>query len=335
MIDTRDSVERQARRASVNRRAWPEGAVIARSDVSNEPGVAQKLPMRWLDWPQPAGKPARGTILFQGGRGDFLEKYIETMADLHVRGWNIMGFDWRGQGGSGRWSDNPRVGHVDDFAPWIADLSAFWSEKVLRRPGPHVILGHSMGGHLVLRALVEQAIRPDAAILIAPMLGYYGKVPVMIGQWFAQMMAGRTAANRPAWPDGEKPGAPAKLREALLTHDHDRYSDELWWYDTDPTLKLGPPSWQWVAAGYRSNAMVFAPKSGLDRLEVPVMILATEGDRLVALPPIREAALRIQNAELHVYPPNVAHEILREVDSVRDDALARMTAFLNAKAPAQ
>ena len=35
-------------------------------------------PIRRIDWPLPAGG-ARGSILFLPGRGDFYEKYLETL----------------------------------------------------------------------------------------------------------------------------------------------------------------------------------------------------------------------------------------------------------------
>ena len=70
--------------------------------------------LRRLDWPSPGG---RGRMLFQGGRGDVIEKYLETFAHFHARGWSVTSFDWRGQGGSGRLSPDPHVGHAADFAP--------------------------------------------------------------------------------------------------------------------------------------------------------------------------------------------------------------------------
>ena len=39
---------------------------------------------RRMDWPQPAGAKARGSLLFAGGRGDFIEKYLEAYAHWHA-----------------------------------------------------------------------------------------------------------------------------------------------------------------------------------------------------------------------------------------------------------
>ena len=67
---------------------------------------------------------------------------------------------------------------------------------------------------------------------------------------------------------------------------------------------------------------------GLARIAVPLLILATRADQLVSTPAIQAAAAQIPGARLHVYGREAAHEILRELDGVRLDALARIDAFL-------
>src|ERR1044072_7889135 len=124
-------------------------------------------PVRRMDWPQPDGASPRGSLLFASGRGDFIEKYLEALAHWHERGWNVAAFDWRGQGASQdtglafegfgvvidataapphapasafECSGSP----LDDLAPLLAHCRA-------ETPAPHVAVGHSMGGHLLLR----------------------------------------------------------------------------------------------------------------------------------------------------------------------------------------
>jgi lysophospholipase len=106
-----------------------------------------------MDWPQPAGAPARGSLVFANGRGDFVEKYIEALAHWHKRGWNVTSFDWRGQGGS---RGNIVGGHLESFDPLVGDLEALVADQVANTQGPHVAIGHSMGGHLLLRLLAER-----------------------------------------------------------------------------------------------------------------------------------------------------------------------------------
>jgi len=125
--------------------------------------------VRQIDWPGAAGP--RGSILFFPGRGDFYEKYLETLEEWHRAGWRVTAADWRGQAGSGRLGKDPVTGHIADFGVWVDDLAALWQQWVAETPGPHVLAAHSMGGHLALRALVDRRLRPDAVVLSAPMTG--------------------------------------------------------------------------------------------------------------------------------------------------------------------
>lgn len=287
--------------------------------------------LRTLDWP--AIGESRGAMLVQGGRGDFIEKYIEVMGHWHSRGWALSAFDWRGQGGSGRLSSNSEIGHISDFSIWVDDLAERFEALTTSHPGPHVIVAHSMGGHLVLRALIEKRISPDAVILVAPMLGLNSApLPERIASHMAGAMARIFSSAKPAWPSNEKPGVPRAGRQSLLTHSHQRYDDESWWKKANTDLALGPPSWQWLRAAYRSTLNSF--KSGeIEKVDVPILLLGADHDRLVSPAAIREAAKRLPDARLVTFGDEAAHEILREADPVRLRALSEIDAFLDEKAP--
>ncbi len=288
-------------------------------------------PLRVFDWPQ-SGPAARGSILFQPGRGDIIEKYLETLAHWHDQGWAISGFDWRGQSGSGRLLDDPHIGHIDDFSTWIKDLGYFWNRWARTAVGPKIVIGHSMGGHLVLRGLMENVIDPDAMILSAPMLGFETKIlPV---RWVAGAVSflARFAPNRLAWPDNERPSRPGVQRRSFLTHDTARYEDELWWREHKPELVLGPPSLSWLSSAYASTRWIGAGRRP-EGLRTPLLIVGTDGDKLVSPTIMRRFADRIPNAQIKMFGVDVAHEVLREIDVVRDEAIAEIDRFLNEAAP--
>ncbi len=271
----------------------------------------------------------RGSILWLGGRGDIIEKYLECLADWHDAGWHVTSFDWRGQGGSGRILPDPSVGHIDDFGIWIDDLAHFWADWTARTPGPHVIMGHSMGGHLVLRALVERRIVPDAAVLVAPMLGFAGKIPYWLTVRVVRALGNRFP-HRKAWKQNERPSPPDASRQAYLTNDDDRYADEIWWKEQKPELALGPPSWGWMAASIESYAVIDR-RGAVEGVGLPVLIVATDGDQLVSPKAIRTAAARLPDRDLLMFDKTAAHEVLREVDVVRDAGMTRIASFLDEK----
>ena len=319
-------VQAQAEPTRFDRRAIPADAVEGRWVAPD--GTF----LRRIDWPD--RQLARGSLLFLPGRGDAYEKYLESLDYWGHAGWRVTALEWRGQGGSGRLGTDAVTGHIDDFGTWVADLEAFWREWRAVTPGPHVVIGHSMGGHLVLRALAERRIEPAAAVLVAPMLGYAG--PPMPGGLLhnaARLMCAVGDVRRPAWKWSEKPGQLPADRADLLTHDPERYADELWWRERRPELLMGPASWGWVERG-------FASMRGLDRrgvleaIDVPVLVLATTADRLVSFRAIERSVRRLPRGELLRFGGEAYHEILREVDPVRNRALGEIDGFFARAAPA-
>jgi lysophospholipase len=310
--------------AAFDRRSIPAGAVEGTWQAPDGHEI------RRIDWP--CATP-RGSVLFLGGRADFYEKYLEALAHWRGRGWNVTSFDWRGQGGSGRLGFDPYTGHIDDYVTWVADLGAFWRDWRAGAKGPLIVIGHSMGGHLALRAVAEGAIDPARLVLCAPMLGLRdGNLPDGLLHWVAKLMCRIGDPRRPAWKWSEKPGQPPDSRGDLLTHDPERYADELWWREQRPELVMGPGSWGWVERAYASIRWL-ARREMLARVDQPVLILATERDQLVSFKAIARAARLLPDCRLIRYGEEARHEILREADPVRLAALEQIDTFIDGALP--
>ncbi|PKB19516.1 lysophospholipase [Novosphingobium kunmingense] len=307
--------------AAIDRRAIPADAAESRWSAPDGHAI------RRIDWPAANGL-AKGSLLFFPGRGDSYEKYLETLDHWAQGGWRVTAMDWRGQAGSGRLGTDPVTGHIDDFATWVSDLAVFWAQWIKDAPGPHVLAGHSMGGHLVLRAAAEGRVAPDGLLLCAPMMGFrdsYAPAPLM--HLAAKLMAALGDRRRLAWKWSEKPGEVPADRNLLLTHDGDRYADELWWRAARPELAMGPGSWGWVERAYASMRLLDS-EHALDAVTMPVLILAARHDQLVSYKAIDRAGDRLRNCEMLRFGPEAFHEILREEDAVRDRALEACDRFL-------
>jgi len=307
-------------KAANPRRAHPPGARFGTWNAPDGWGL------RRMDWPQPGGTVPRGGLIFAGGRGDFIEKYLEALAHWHGRGWHVTAFDWRGQGGSQK-----QGFEFDSFDLLAADLHALladWGEAV---PGPHVAIGHSMGGHLLLRALVETRPHLDAAVLVAPMIIVNSApIPDWLAPGLADAMSGLGFRTTPMWKTPPALRRPGSQRQKFLTGSRERYEDEAWWWARAPGWNLGAPTWGWMRAAFRSAAAAFTAER-LGGVELPVLLLGADYDRLVSPAEIRRVAGQLPHAELKMYPDS-AHEILREADHVRLDALERIDAFLDGHA---
>ncbi|MFN4241361.1 MAG: alpha/beta fold hydrolase [Erythrobacter cryptus] len=312
---------------AIDRRAIPPAARESRWRAGDGHAI------RRIDWPGASDGTPRGSILFLPGRGDFYEKYLETLEEWHRAGWRVTASDWRGQAGSGRCGRDAVTGHIADFAIWIDDLAALWAQWVAETPPPHVLAAHSMGGHLVLRALVEHRLAPDAVVLSAPMIGVNGPpLPLGVLHAAARVMCALGDPARQAWKWSEKPGELPAGRQQLLTHDPERYADEEWWRAARSELVMGPASWRWVERAYASWRKLVAP-GALEQVHTPVLIISTAADRLVSHRANLAAAARLPRGEIMALGPEAAHEVLREADPVRSAVMARIADFLDRVAP--
>jgi len=303
-----------------SRRRLPADAVMS------EWRAADGWPCRRFDWAPPPGVAPRGALLFAGGRGDFIEKYLGCYAYWRAAGWTVTTFDWRGQGRS---RGDIRLGNYVTFDGLVDDLAALIADWRAAAPaGPHVAIGHSMGGHLLLRTLIDRAPPLDAAVLVAPMLRVNSyPTPAWLAPQVAEMMCLAGWRDETVWKLDPAHSRQSGVRNRNLTSSAERYADELFWWEGEPEMNIGPPSWGWLRAAYRSAAKAFTPAK-LAKLSLPILIVATERDRLVSDDAIRDAAEALPNVRTE-WVNEAAHEILREVDPIRLDALGRIDAFLS------
>jgi len=299
-------------------RVHPDGAVFS------EWAAPDGMKLRRMEWPVKARAKRRGSLFFANGRSDFIEKYLEVYADFRVRGWDVTTFDWRGQGGS----RGPGEERLDaGFDPFVEDLAALLADWRQATPGPHLAMGHSMGGHLLLRTIIDHKPALDAAILTAPMLNVNSApIPIRVAPDIADTMYWLGLGKLPMWKVPPAMRAPGGQRNRNLTHSRDRYEDELFWWDARPEFNTGAPSFGWMRAAFRSRDATFTPEK-LRQVALPILIIGAEKDRLVSAAAIREAAALLPHAELEMMP-DAAHEILRDSDEIRARAYARIDAFL-------
>ena len=273
--------------------------------------------LRRFSWP--AERPC-GSLLFLGGRGDFVEKYLEALAHWHGRGWTLAGFDWRGQGGSGRFLADPLICHIPDFDVLLADLHAVVADWIASTPAPHAIVAHSMGAHLALRLLADHAVAIDRLVLASPMVGIaVGPMPPGFARLAAKAAVGAGLGERPIWR-GDIGNVGGRM-----TSCPDRQDDKLWWKATVPEIASGPPSWGWLAAAATSIRKL--PRARLAAIACPTLMLASRRDPVIDVSAARRAASAMPDARIALFG-GTGHELLREADAVRLPVLATIDRFL-------
>lgn len=268
---------------------------------------------RW----DPGGMQARGSVVLLGGRKEFIEKYAETAADLTERGFVVFSFDWRGQGMSGRRLPDRLKGHVRDYRHYVQDLAEFVRRCVQPEAvRPVFILAHSMGAHVALRFLHRHPQAVDKAVLVSPMLDIDTKpFPrwVVTGMARLGQLIGAEEALMPG--SGKRTNVDRPFEGNPLTADPLRFAVEKNAVALNPDLALGGITFAWLSATLASIARIRRP-GYLERIRVPLLMVAAADDRVVSVAAQRHACRRLPNCRLVVIT-GARHEILMETDAIR------------------
>ena len=274
--------------------------------------------------------PAEGaiaTVVLVPGAGEFGEKYFEATRNLLSRGYAVWQMDWRGQGGSERYYDDPQRRGAAGYDRDVADLHQFVTEIVRPpRDRPVILLAHSKGGHIGLRYLHDHPATFDFAAMTAPMLNINtGDTPRPMAKVLAT--SGDALGLGVRYVPGQGPWAPEPetVEDSDVSQDPVRYSVSRTWQIRNPELRLGGMSYRWLANAFRSikllNDSVY-----LGAIETPVLIVMAGQEELVDLPAQYRACFLMHDCT-GVTIEGAKHEIWMERDEYRDVWLAAFDKF--------
>ncbi len=280
------------------------GAIVWRS-------ADDDVRLRLAAW---APDAARGTVLLFPGRTEYIEKDGRVINDLNVAGWAVATIDWRGQGLSERLDDNAHLGHVIDFIDYQREVTVLmdWVREQ-GMPTPFVLLAHSMGGCIGLRALVD-GLDVNRAVFSAPMWGI--QMPA-----FARPLTyvippvARFLKRENQFAPGTRPVnyiTETGFRENMLTTDRETYA----WLGEHaaaaPEFALGGPSVQWVGSATRELDRLFAAP----RPETPTLTFVGTDEQIVSIDAIHRLSRDWPSSEVRVVD-GARHEMMMEAPSIR------------------
>ncbi len=299
----------------------PEGARVGYFHA------ADKVRLRYATFPKGQGAP-RGTVCLVQGRGEFIEKYFETIADFQSRGFAVATFDWRGQGGSQRLIGNPRLGHVRRFDDYWQDLKAFHGEILLPDcPAPYYLVGHSMGGLVSLYAGIRDRLMFERIFLSAPMVALDGQPFSMAGMArLSGTLANLGLGRLPVGRRGDEAQTEQSFAGNPLTSDPVRFARSAEVLKARPDLTIGSPTLRWAAAAFQAMA-VAATDQFPGAVRIPVLMMAAAQDRIVSTSAIETLGLRMRTGR-HILVPGARHEMFMENDAIRGQVLAAFDAFI-------
>ena len=145
-------------------------------------------------------------------------------------------------------------------------------------------MGHSLGGHILLRNAQDEASPFARMILLSPMIEIHDR---MLG---VKRSAARTYstvaglfgfAAAYVWGGSDEPDDFTDFETNRLTTDHVRWSRNKAIIEAAPELALGSPTVGWLRAALRSSAMLSRPDYP-KYVCVPMILFAAGADRVVS-----------------------------------------------------
>ena len=269
----------------------------------------------------------KGTVILLPGRTEYIEKYGRAAGDLLTRGWSTVALDWRGQGLADRLMADPMRGHVGAFDDYQRDLDAVLAfARAEGLPEPYMLMGHSMGGSIGLRALYRN-LGFRAAVFSAPMWGILmnvwqrplSQVVTTVAGWVGQ--GGRLTPGTGA----TSYIAGAEFAGNVLTTDREMWGWMKAHLAARPELGLGGPSLHWLRQALDDCA-------GLARMPVPtVPAICALGtlERVVDPGPVHLRMAGWGAGQLDLYP-GAEHEIMMEGPAVRARFFDRAASLFDA-----
>lgn len=123
-----------------------------------------------------AGAPLRGVVLIVHGIGEHCGAYRNVVERLTPAGFGVYGFDLRGHGRS-----PGRRASIKSWDDYRQDLRAFARLAATRHPeAPVFLLGHSLGGIIVLDYALHYSDDVHGVVAIGPAIGQIGISPALM-----------------------------------------------------------------------------------------------------------------------------------------------------------
>ncbi|WP_417687119.1 alpha/beta hydrolase [Roseibium sp.] len=287
--------------------------------------TADGVKIRYAHWPSTGGT-RKGTVTLLQGRSEFIEKYFEVIEELRQRGFAVVTFDWRGQGGSDRALRNKRKGYVAGFGQYRDDLHTVLKKVSLAEyPGPHFALAHSTGGAILLSDAQRLRTMLDRVVLSSPLTG-------MLDNGWKERWAFRLATFLKMIGLGRMyvPGGNGDLFIAFeknrQTRDKARFERAEAVLRAAPELGIGSATVSWLYAVTRA-IKGFRRRDYGPSVSLPCLVVAAGHDRIVSTRATEELVSHMKAAGF-LEIAGAEHELMMERDHIRNQFWAAFDAFI-------
>jgi lysophospholipase len=288
--------------------------------------------LRYQRWSPNVSSNMKTKILMLQGRATAIEKLDHFIIELCKLGYEVWGFDWRGQGLSTR--ELGRGGYIDSYKTYLSDLHLFINTFLKNESEryPVIFLGQSMGAHIALRYMAEYPGVAEAALLTAPMLEINtGIYPKALASTLCKLMGLLGFKKKFVFGHGEYDPSIEPFAGNLVTH-----NQEIFYYHRRlqmerPELVLGGATFQWVAATLESSK-VLINEPYLKKIQVPVHIMAAEEEKVVDNKMLHEVSRWMKRCSVEVVK-GARHQLLAESPHIQRQVLKSLEKLMQACGP--
>ena len=256
-----------------------------------------------------------GTVLVLHGFTENAFKYSELIWSLLNSRYNVVAYDQRGHGRSGRADGlcHPSVTHVDRVEDYVDDLEIVCREVLSECCRPWTIFAHSMGGAVAALYLEKYPATFAAAALCAPMIApNTGGMPSAL----VSMMC-KTAirfGHEKKYPFIMKPYSGPEDFETSCAADPARFA----WYDAVKASRQdfwnSVPSYRWTLESVNVTRKILSPGAP-ESIVCPVLLSTAEHDHSVMPEPQARFINRVPKGR-HLFVKGSRHEIFRSANDV-------------------
>jgi len=271
---------------------------------------------------------AKANIVISSGRTEGMFKYQELIYDLNRNGYSVYIYDHRGQGFSGRMSDDTQLGQVYNFMYYVEDMKTFFNTLV-DKDRKIFLLGHSMGGAIASLYVEKYIYDFDALVLSSPM-----NQPDLLSSRLTDMVCNlikKREENIDRYVFGEVSYDEAKtvFEGNQLTHSEIRFDITAKGYENNPETKIGGPSVRWVSEACRwgHNSVLLA-----ENIQIPVLLIQAAQDTIVNLEPQEKFCVTTLGFCRGIKIDGAYHELFVEKDELRNKAMSAMFDFFKLQA---
>lgn len=211
-------------------------------------------------------------ILISSGRTEAAIKYKELIFDFYKNGYSVFIFDHRGQGKSGRMTQNKDMGYIDDFQFYIDDMKYFFDNYL--NPvnfQKKYLVAHSMGGAIGLTYLEQHPTDFDAASFSSPMLGFKPiicKLVAVLGDEKPKFAIGQSE-----YKDEQN-----VFKGNTLTGSKVRFDIMVNAYKKNPEARLGGATYSWLNKSCQQFEILF---DNIYKIQTPFILFSAKNEQIV------------------------------------------------------